>query len=102
VSGIIKAHNSASPFTDGWIYQMEPSNWLREIEFMSMADKYRSWINGEFNRLKDFLAQTLTGPRTEMSYVVLQDGGMLKEGLLADMDPTVWEDFQNNFLDTAK
>ena len=38
----------------------------------------------------------------EYAHVVLQDGGVIKEGVLSDFGPEVWEDFQSNFLDTYK
>ena len=112
VSGIIKTQNEAlltdssllntSPYINGWVYTIEPTNWIREIQFMDMAEKYKIWINTEFSRVKDFLASTLKPESLEYSHVVLQDGGLLKEGILADFGPEVWEDFQSNFLDSYK
>lgn len=112
ISGIIKQHNetlkedasmvNSSPFSDGWIYRIEPSNWFMEINFMNMADKYKKWINTEFSRMKDFLAATLKPDSIEYSHVVLQDGGILKDGVLADFGPEVWDDFQTNFLEIYK
>lgn len=112
VSGTIKKQNemliadastmNSAPYTDGWVYMIEPSNWFKEIQFMEMADKYRKWISTEFSRIKDFLAATLKPDSLEYSHSVLQDGGVLKEGILADFGPEVWEDFQTNFLDNYK
>ena len=112
VSGIIKQQNEAliedaskinsSPYSDGWIYRIEPSNWFEEVKFMDMAEKYKKWINTEFSRMKDFLAATLKPDSLEFSHVVLQDGGILKEGVLADFGPEVWDDFQTNFLEIYK
>jgi glycine cleavage system H lipoate-binding protein/ABC-type phosphate transport system substrate-binding protein len=109
VSGIIKKHNEAlisnssylnsSPYTLGWVYVIEPLNWLKEIQFLDMADKYKRWLATEFPRLKDFFAATLTPGSLEYSQIVLQDGGVLKDGILADFGPEIWEDFQTNFLD---
>lgn len=112
VSGIIKQQNetlkedastiNSSPYSDGWIYRIEPSNWFVEVNFMDMADKYKKWINTEFSRMKDFLATTLKPDSLEYSHVVLQDGGLIKEGILADFGPEVWDDFQTNFLEIYK
>ena len=112
ISGIIKKQNEAliedatkinsSPYYDGWIYRIEPSNWFVEVNFMDMADKYKKWINTEFSRMKDFLAATLKPNSLEYSHVVLQDGGIVKEGVLADFGPEVWDDFQTNFLEIYK
>lgn len=112
ISGIIKKQNEAliedaarinsSPYSDGWIYRIEPSNWFVEVNFLDMADKYKKWINTEFSRMKDFLAATLKPESPEYSHVVLQDGGIVKEGVLADFGPEVWDDFQTNFLEIYK
>lgn len=112
ISGIIKQQNEAllddaskinsSPYSDGWIYRIEPSNWFVEVNFLDMADKYKKWINTEFSRMKDFLAATLKPESLEYSHVVLQDGGIVKEGVLADFGPEVWDDFQTNFLEIYK
>lgn len=112
VSGIVRAFNetllknsttiNTSPFTDGWVYLIEPSNWVREIEFLSMADKYRTWLNSEFNRLKDFLASSMQANSSGYSPIILQDGGVLKDHVLEDLGPEVWEDFQTKFINTAR
>lgn len=112
VSGTIVKQNDAliadssfinsSPYSDGWVYRIEPSNWDREIRFLDMAEKYKRWIDNEFSRVKDFLAATLKPESLEYSHVVMQDGGFLKDGVLADFGPEVWEDFQINFLDYYK
>ncbi|MEI6434396.1 MAG: hypothetical protein WCP32_06090 [Bacteroidota bacterium] len=112
VSGIIKAQNQGliinstllnhAPYSDGWVYQIEPSNWLREIEFLSMADRYKTWLKGEFTRLKDFLAFSLQVNTDGLLPVALQDGGVVKDNVLADFGPQVWEDFQMKFMDVSK
>jgi glycine cleavage system H lipoate-binding protein/ABC-type phosphate transport system substrate-binding protein len=112
VSGIIREQNqlllsdsglmNSSPYSEGWVYMIEPSNWLKEIPFLFMADKYRSWIKIEFSRLKDFLASILKPDTLQYSYVVLQDGGELRDNLLSEMNPQVWEEFQTNFINNAK
>ena len=93
---------NSSPYSDGWVYMIEPANWSREIQFLDMAEKYRKWLLDEFSRVKDFLAGSLKVNRIEYEHVVFQDGGILKEGILEDLGPEVWEDFQTNFLDTYK
>jgi glycine cleavage system H lipoate-binding protein len=93
---------NASPYSSGWIYRVEPANWMKELQFMEMADSYRKWIADEFSRLRDFLATSIKVSRPELQYVVLQDGGHLKDHVLADFGPEVWEDFQTSFLDKAK
>lgn len=112
VSGYIKQYNedlllspqrlNSSPYSDGWVYQIEPSNWLRETRFMFMSDKFRDWLDDEFTRLKDFLATSANSNSLVYNHIVLQDGGELTDNVLADLGPEVWEDFQTNFLDASK
>jgi glycine cleavage system H lipoate-binding protein len=112
ISGTIIEHNNAlvinssiinsSPYADGWVYMIEPANWLREIQFLNMAEKYKNWLVQEFTRLKDFLALSLKMGTPEYSKVIFQDGGVLKESILKDLGPEVWEDFQTKFIDTSR
>jgi len=112
ISGFIRKQNESlleSPakinvtqFTDAWVYQIEPANWLREVNFMFMFDKYREWLEDEFARLKDFLAASANSNTVVYQHVVLQDGGELKDNVLSDLGPEVWEDFQTRFIDTSK
>jgi glycine cleavage system H lipoate-binding protein/ABC-type phosphate transport system substrate-binding protein len=112
VSGIIKEQNqklitnpsiiNSYPYSDGWVYLIEPSNWLREIQFLIMAEKYKKWLKNEFSRLKDFLSVFVKPGTVEYAHVILQDGGELKDNLLSELGPEVWEDFQTNFIDTSK
>ncbi len=110
VSGVVTEYNgdllhdsgliNHSPYSGGWIYRIEPGNWLRETGFLTMADKYREWLRGEFTRLRDFFA---TAPRVSgMIPVALQDGGVMKDHLLEEMAPEVWEEFQTRFIDTSR
>jgi len=64
-----------------------------------MADKYKTWLTDEFSRLKDFFATVLKTNNTEYALITLQDGGALKDNVLADLGPEVWEDFQTKFID---
>ena len=112
ISGIIKEQNqtlttnssivNAAPYAEGWVYLIEPKNWLREIQFLFMAEKYKEWLQEEFIRLKDFLAASIRSNTNAYAHVILQDGGELTDNVLADLGPEVWEDFQNNFIDTSK
>ncbi|MEI7660802.1 MAG: hypothetical protein WCK34_01330 [Bacteroidota bacterium] len=93
---------NAAPYTDGWVYKIEPTNWLRDIQFLTMAETYKTWLKDELLRLKDFFTAVFTEHTPEYATLVLQDGGNLTDGILADLDPKVWEDFQTKFIDTAK
>jgi len=112
VSGIIKEQNkildtnssiiNSSPYNDGWVYKIEPSNWLRENQLLFMADKQKRFIKHEFSRLKDFLAVTLKADPDNYTQIVLQDGGELRDNALSDLGPEIWEDFQTKFIDPSR
>jgi len=112
ITGTIKAQNkklntnssliNSSPYQDGWVYMVEPTNWLREIQFLLMVDTYKEWIGNEFARLKDFLSSVMKNKSSAYDHLILQDGGELEENILAELGPEVWEDFQTNFIDTSK
>ncbi len=111
ISGTIKDTNeilitepsmiNTSPYDEGWVYVIEPSNWVREVEFLKMAGSYRQWILNEFLHLKDFIANALkSNSLANNAQLVLQEGGELQDNLLQNLGPQVWEDFQKHFIDT--
>jgi glycine cleavage system H lipoate-binding protein/ABC-type phosphate transport system substrate-binding protein len=112
ISGIVKEQNTelssntskinSSPYSEGWVYAIEPSNWLRDIQFLFMADIYNDWLKKEFSRLKDFLAFSVKSQKVEYAQIILQDGGELKDNVLEELGPEIWEDFQTNFIDSFK
>ena len=112
ISGTILAQNQSlladssllntSPYAEGWVYQIEPKNWLREVQFMLMGEKYTEWLQDEFVRLKDFITASLKADNLVYAQVVMQDGGELSDNVLADLGPEVWEDFQTKFIDTSR
>jgi glycine cleavage system H lipoate-binding protein/ABC-type phosphate transport system substrate-binding protein len=112
ISGTIAAFNeelnvhasvlNTSPYEEGWIYLIEPTNWVRELQFMIRGDKFSSWLSSEFIRLKDFLATSAGMNQPQPSYVLLQDGGAIKDHILEEMGPEVWEDFQTKFIDNSR
>jgi len=112
ISGTILENNKAllsdaslmntSPFSEGWVYLIEPKNWAREMQFLFMGTTYKEWLNDEFTRLKDFFADSVRSNTAVYAHIILQDGGELTDNVLADMGPEVWEDFQSKFIDTSK
>jgi glycine cleavage system H lipoate-binding protein/ABC-type phosphate transport system substrate-binding protein len=112
VSGVILKQNetlntnsslvNSSPYNDGWVYMIEPENWARENQLLFTADKYRQFIKNEFTRLKDFLAAALYTDTEKYGRLVLQDGGELREGVLSNLGPEIWEDFQTKYIDPSR
>jgi glycine cleavage system H lipoate-binding protein len=93
---------STSNFNEGWIYAIEPTNWVREIQFLFIAENYKEWLKNEFLRLKDFFANIRLANNAEYTTIILQDGGELKDNILAELGPEVWEDFQSKFINTSR
>jgi len=93
---------NSAPFDEGWVYEIEPTNWGLEIQYLSVAEKYKTALKHEFLRLKDFFASIGNAIDPEFANVVMQDGGALKDKPLAEFGPEVWEDFQTKFLDASR
>lgn len=108
VSGKVSAQNkqlhrdasllNTSPYDQGWVYLIEPTNWPREIQFYLMADKFRLWLKTEYLRLKDFLAIFSQAPGKNQPLLAFQEGGEINKGVLSQMGPEVWEEFQQRFI----
>jgi glycine cleavage system H lipoate-binding protein/ABC-type phosphate transport system substrate-binding protein len=108
VSGTIEEFNprltdestllNTSPYLEGWIYKIKPANWYQEVQFLLMGTSYKTWLKKEFQRLKEFLSESFRTADSGYAHV-LQDGGEIREYILKDLGPELWEDFQVNFLD---
>ena len=71
VSGTIVEQNEAldtnssslnsSPYNEGWVYRIEPSNWSRESQLLFMADKQREFINKGILKAEGFSYDMLSG-----------------------------------------
>jgi hypothetical protein len=67
-----------------------------------MSEKHRKFILDEIARIKDFLAGLANAGEAKYAAVILQDGGMLQDGILSKMGPEVWEEFQTKFIDPSR
>lgn len=112
VSGTIIKYNTSlqsdstiinsSPYSDGWIYLIESSNWLKEIKTFLMGDTYKAWLKNEFYRLKYFFSTTIKIKVTNDFQMVFQDGGEFIDHPLKNFGPEIWEEFQNSFYANKK
>lgn len=93
---------NSSPYSDGWVYVIEPVNWALELRYLIVAENFRENMRNEFQRLKDFLATTIKSTSPDCAYHVVQDGGSLVDHPLAELGPDVWDDFQTKFIDASK
>lgn len=90
-----------SPYEEGWIYTIEETNWLSEINTFFRDQTYMTWINKEFARLKDFFSKTLSA-NNGILQPVFQEGGEICNAPLENYNPEVWEEFQTEFINKAK
>lgn len=112
VTGIIREKNynlekdasalNKSPYSDGWVYKIEPLNWARENQLLFMAEKQKQFIKDEMVRFRDFLSTIISGDNVKCAAVIMQDGGAIVDGTLSEMGPEVWEEFQTRFIDKSK
>ena len=93
---------NSSPYSDGWVYMIEPTNWSLEIQYLLIAEKYKEALKDEFLRLKDFFSILVKANSHDFAYVTMQDGGELLDNPLAELGPNIWDDFQTKFIDTSK
>lgn len=108
VSGMIISSNlevsedaeivKTDPYNEGWLYSIQPTNWKAETSGFYFAEDAVKWIGNELQRFKDFLNITLS-KNSETPMLVFQEGGELQMNPLEGLDPEVWNDFQNEFLD---
>ncbi len=111
VSGIVVDQNrellddasaiNADPYNGGWVYLVEPVNWFRELKAFFMGDAYAEWLNSEFTRLKDFFSAGLNTGNEKEVVAIMQDGGEIREGVLEEFGPGVWEEFQTRFINCS-
>ncbi len=109
ISGKIKQANSNTlensnmikddPYEHGWLFSVEPENWKSETSGYYLAREASEWIKNELLRLKDFLNTSYARYSAEPELLTLQEGGELKSNPLDDLQPEIWDDFQNEFLD---
>ena len=90
------------PYLEGWIYLVEPVNWLGELRSFQMSVSYREWLKNEFNRLRDFLSLRISHDNARHLQLVLQEGGELKDGFMEWFGPEFWEEFQVRFINTSR
>jgi len=90
---------STNPYTDGWLYKIEPTYWKEETSHFYMGTEAKKWLKQELVRFKDFVAVSLGDNSPLTSMVILQEGGELLDYTLAGLSEEVWHDFQKEFLD---
>lgn len=87
------------PYLKGWLYQIKPSDWIRDTSSCLLAEKASEWSEKEITRFKDFLSMgAMRKYSSEPAMLVLQDGGEIVDHVLSELPDEVWKDFQEEFL----
>ncbi len=82
-------------FSSGWAYTMKPQRPSELTQFF-LGERSRTWIQQEFGRLRDFIAESTQAGSPVPA--LLQDGGTPVEGLLNDFSAEQCERFEQQFL----
>ena len=109
ISGLVSGFNAGltedgallaeSPYDEGWLFTMEPEDWKKDTTGFLLGQETRSWMEGEIQRLKDFLSISFSKHNDSSMALVFQEGGELQMNPLTDLGSVVWNDFQNEFLE---
>ncbi|HVN59104.1 MAG TPA: hypothetical protein VMT63_12460 [Bacteroidales bacterium] len=86
------------PYGEGWIFRIKPSDWVAETGSCFFAGSAVTWMGNELTRFRDFLMETTSKMANGSSVPVLQDGGELKDHMLAELPGEVWKEFQEDFM----
>jgi len=90
---------NTDPYNKGWLYQIKPSNWMKETSSCLLAEKASEWSEKEITRFKDFLSMgAMRKYSSEPAMLMLQDGGEIRDHVLSELPGEVWQDFQEEFL----
>lgn len=109
ITGVVMATNEMlqedpglindDPYQKGWLYQVKPSNWIKDTSSCLLAEKASEWSEKEITRFKDFLSMgAMRKYSSEPAMLVLQDGGEIVDHVLSELPDEVWKDFQEEFL----
>lgn len=86
------------PYSQGWLYQIKPKNWVSETSAYYLADEATAWSRRELSKFKDFLSKN----DPNVAVAVMQEGGELIDHPLAQSSEEVWQAFQDHFLSLEK
>ncbi|HAX95466.1 MAG TPA: hypothetical protein DCY35_02935 [Prolixibacteraceae bacterium] len=92
----------SDPYTTGWVYRIQPVNWMAETSSLILGSDAAPWYTLELERFRDFLGKSAVKHAPGITQAVLQDGGELMEHAMAMMPKEIWADFQSEFLGNAR
>ncbi|HET8724738.1 MAG TPA: glycine cleavage system protein H [Anaeromyxobacteraceae bacterium] len=99
VDGEVIAYNadpgSDSPYEQGWLFKVRPTDWRRSKAQLLDGQAARHWLEEQGRRLASRLSPGEPVP-------VLQDGGAPVHGIAREIDPEHWDDVAREFFRTQE
>lgn len=86
------------PYEAGWLYTVKPANWLTETRSFHFADEAVNWFKREMERYREFLTASLSRNVQEVSYTIMQDGGVIASESLSYLPHDSWKEFEKEFM----
>lgn len=86
-------------YHSGWLCEIMPSQWKADTNSFLLAENATGWLLDEVSRFKDFLAVAMVRNNAEPELIALQEGGEIRDQIMADLDGEIWKEFQKSFLD---
>jgi glycine cleavage system H protein len=88
------------PYKSGWVYAVKPYDWKSDTSGFALGEEATNWMKSELDRFKDFLAVVFGKYSPEPSLAVFQEGGELKQNPMEELSIEIWNNFQNEFLES--
>lgn len=90
---------STNTYNSGWLCEISPTQWKADTNSFLLAENATKWLLEEVNRFKDFLAVAMVRNGAEPELIALQEGGEIRDQIMADLDGEIWNEFQKSFLE---
>jgi glycine cleavage system H protein len=84
-------------YENNWMVDINPKNWQNEGKSLMQGEEAKNWLTHEINRMRDFFAEQFSVTHQNQP-VILQDGGEISPEILSSMPASIWNDFQQAFL----
>lgn len=105
ISGRIVVANDRADTTAGWlgawddrgnwVYRVEPDDLSACVPEWLIAERAAEWTRQEYARIREHLLRASMGSETG---VALADGGEIPCGVLDQLSPEAWQEFEQSFL----
>jgi len=87
---------SGSEGNDGaWLYRIQPDRVAEEVPRWFLGEQAAEWTKRRYHELRAYLQDAVASGHLG---TVMADGGELPQGILAEMDESVWTGLDDRFL----